>query len=150
MHDAINIAQPGKVVGKVLKLGTLITRANKLALKMTGKSVSLGDGLEVTGRGPLMVNLSLTAAAARRLGWPHPGVETHTKAELGPLYKIIGSPTHGETEKEVAYGKAVEILRWLAANDPDGAVRSEAGEGIVELDRIRAQDRARFNGLVHG
>lgn len=111
--QVIQISQPGKLVGGKLKVGELRMVDGKLTVKLTRKTIPLGDGIEVAGdvqQMPGCVALNVTAAAAKRHGWPHPANQPkHTAADLPRLRNIVGNEAYGEGEQEAAAQAIAEI-----------------------------------------
>lgn len=111
--DIIHVSQPGKLVGRKVRLGTTVLVDGKPTLKLSRKSVALGNGLELSNELPLIsgtVGLAVTAEAARRLGWPHPAIKAPpSPQELARLRSMIGNQDYGENEQEAARVALAEL-----------------------------------------
>lgn len=106
MGNIIHISQPGRVVGRSVKLGEMVLEDGKPTVKLTRKSVKLGEGVELSDGVPPVrgcVGLSVTAEAAKRLGWAHPANQPkHSPRDIERLRGMIGNEAYGEGEQEEA------------------------------------------------
>lgn len=111
--DVIHISQPGKVVGRKLRLGELSLVGGKQLLTLTRKSVTLGNGVELSEGVPTVpgcVSISVTADAAKRLGWPHPANRTAVgPSDLPRLRTVVCSDAYGQQERLSAVRQITEV-----------------------------------------
>lgn len=125
--QVIQISQAGKVVGNKLTVGELSMVRGKLTIKLTKKTISLGDGVELVGVAPMKAGnilINVTAEAAARHGWPHPANKPQrTQADIDRLMPAASNPANGEQEQIAA---RLEI-RAIAAE-----IAQRTGEPVIE------------------
>lgn len=115
---SINLSVLGKVAGNKIRLGTLVRKKLEdgkftSEFKMTRKTLSLGDGIEIAEDRPPTKNavwLNVTREAALRHGWLH--ADGPTAADLPKLRQIVGNETYGEREQ-------LEALNTIRGIDPE-------------------------------
>lgn len=132
--DIIHVIKPGQIEGDKMRLGEMVQvpvdpdkpdGPTKLTLKLGRVCLKLGNGLEAVGSAPGLVALEVTAAAAKRLGWPHPANETRPPPDIGRLRNIVCNDAYGQQERLAA-------LREIEAVDPAQANALRAAYSWLE------------------
>jgi hypothetical protein len=134
--DIIHVIKPGKLEadGKKLRLGEMVQvpvdqdkpdGPTKLTMKLGNVCLKLGNGVEAVGGAPGMVALEVTAAAAKRLGWPHPANEPKPVPNVAVLRAIVCNDAYGQQERLAA-------LREIEAVDPAQANALRAAYSWLE------------------
>lgn len=134
MTDIIHVIKPGQVEGNKVRLGEMVPvpidpdnpdGPKRLTMNLGRVLLKLGNGVEAVGSAPGMVALEVTAAAALRLGWPHPANEPKAPPNLGQLRAIVCNDAYGQQER-------VAALREIDAVDPAQASALRAAYSWLE------------------